>query len=733
MKKVPATISSLLFAAASTAALAQQPAAPPPEDPSTQSPKPAPKGNPPATSPARTGDPEQLERITITTGQRNAKAVDKIPGAITVIGQEEIQHTLLETEDATAVLARTVPGYSESSQALSNTGENLRGRVALRLFDGIPQGSPLREGTRNATFTDMGVIGRIEVINGPSASEGIGAAGGIINYISKVPTKMGDEYSFTTRYGSQFHGDSAVWKIGATFTRKTEQFDALISVSHVDRGMTYDGNGRRIGLNTSGSVADSKADNVFAKFGVDFGAELGQRVQLSLSDFDIKGKGNYVLVDGDRSIGLTSTSERGQPLGAKTELNHFKQVAVSYRNDNFLTGNVAADIYYAEQAMRYPAEDGADRQDPLIAPIGTLVDQSEIRARKKGFRTSWDKENLLIKGLELKLGLDLTADRVDQRLALTDRLWVPPLDYKSVAPFTQLSYDIGPLTVTGGFRHESGRLSVDSYRTTFFRNRVLVQGGTLDYKSSLPNIGAVLRLPEGFSIFASDSKGFTLPNVGIPLRNINVPGRRVEDVSDLQAVVVKNKEVGINWRNRIASFSGSVYESKTALGTSLSIDPISNDFVLSRVPTRIRGLELSGDLLATKELKLSALYSRIRGKTNFVTNGPLDKDLGVLDVNPDKIGGAIAWNFLPGANATFGATKLLSRHLNQGTRSEEQTYGYTLYDLSASYDTRFGKFGVGIENLTDKFYVLSWSQVPGFRNYWAGRGRVATTTYNVTF
>ena len=95
---------------------------------------------------------------------------------MTLISKEEIGHTLNLTDDATAVLSRIVPGYAESSQAMSNTGENLRGRTALRLLDGVPQGSPLREGTRNGTFTDMGLIGRIEVINGPSASEGIGAA-----------------------------------------------------------------------------------------------------------------------------------------------------------------------------------------------------------------------------------------------------------------------------------------------------------------------------------------------------------------------------------------------------------------------------------------------------------------------------------------------------------------------------------------------------------------------------
>ncbi len=49
---------------------------------------------------------EKLEKIeVITTGQRGAKAVDKIPGAVTIVTPEEIQHTRALTEDATAVLA----------------------------------------------------------------------------------------------------------------------------------------------------------------------------------------------------------------------------------------------------------------------------------------------------------------------------------------------------------------------------------------------------------------------------------------------------------------------------------------------------------------------------------------------------------------------------------------------------------------------------------------------------
>ena len=73
----------------------------------------------------------------------------------------------------------------------------------------------------------MGLVGRIEVINGPSASEGIGAAGGIINYISKVPTKMGDEITLVSRYTSQFRDDSAGWKLGLNYAHKDDTFVLL--------------------------------------------------------------------------------------------------------------------------------------------------------------------------------------------------------------------------------------------------------------------------------------------------------------------------------------------------------------------------------------------------------------------------------------------------------------------------------------------------------------------------
>lgn len=698
----------------------------------------------------------------IVTGTRTPKAIDKIPGAITVVSPQEIQHTLLVTEDATAVLARTVPGYAESSQAMSNTGETLRGRIPLRLFDGVPQGSPLREGTRNGTFTDMGIIGRIEVINGPSASEGIGATGGVINYLSKVPTKEGNETTITTRYQTQGHDDSEGWKVGVTFARKQDAYDLLFATSYIDRGISYDGNGRRIGMNTSGSLASSESRNVFLKAGFNFGEAGVQRLQASYSKFKIEGKGEYIQVVGCRGPQddppcdepRTNTSEKGQIFGSKDAFNDFEQYSVQYTHGDFFGGTLDINAYGADQAMRYLPEDDDAKQ--LIAPPipddERIFDQSEIATKKKGLRTSWTRSSLFgVDGLELHTGVDLVEDEAQQRLALTNRIWVPPMEYSSLAPYAQLSYDIGPVTLSAGYRREDGELKVDDYVTTAYRNSVFVEGGKLDYKADLPNAGVIWRISDEWSAFASYSKGFTLPNIGIPLRNVNQPGQSVDGILDLQAVIVDNTEIGFNWRGQRAALGGSVYKSESDLGTSLAIDPTSNDFILNRAPIQIKGLELSGEFNFTPDFKVTGLYSRIRGKTAFWNASPtgeygaggLEKPMGVLDINPDKVSASVVWKFLPNADVTLGATKLFDRHISGSdvreydgaTYSyEEETNGYTLYDLGVNYDlARYGKVSLGVENLFDKQYILSWSQLAGYQNFWAGRGRMTSLTYTYTF
>lgn len=744
MKQVPAAFGVFLLAAAVSASVkAQQNTPLPPQDAATEE--------------ERAKDAVDLDQV-IVTGVRAPKSIDRIPGAVSLVSKEEVKHTLALTEDATAVLARTVPGYAESSQAMSNTGETLRGRIALRLFDGVPQGSPLREGGRNATFTDMGIVDRIEVINGPSASEGIGAAGGIINYISTVPTKEGSEFRFLSRYSTQFKDDSAGWKLGLNYAFKQENRDLVVGVSRIDRGMAYDADGRRVGMNTSGSVSDSVARNLFLKGGINFGEDGVQRLQLSYSNFKIEGNGDYIQVEGCRPgtcpNPVTNTSERGQIFGSKAEFNDFEQLNALYTHGDFFGGNLVLNAYWADQAMRYLPENGDDRQLvwPLPPDAERIFDQSEITSKKWGFRPSWTRSSLFgVDGLELRTGVDYVYDEAQQRLALTDRLWVPPMEYTSLAPYVQLSYDLGPVTLSGGFRREDGELHVDSYTTTPYRNSVFVEGGGVEYTENLVNFGAIWRIAGGWSVFASYGEGFSLPNIGIPLRNINVPGQSVDRIRDLQAIVVDNREYGFNWRGDRGSLGGSYYDSRSPFGTSLAVDPATNDYVLNRAPTRIKGVELSGEWRFNPQWKVNGLYSRIRGETAFwnadllgrYPAGGLNKPIGVSDINPDKIGASVNWRFSEQGDVTLNATKLLDRDLyGSDTRDfdgasyefEEHTQGYTLFDLSANYRLeKYGRITLGIENLTNKQYILSWSQVDFYKNYFAGRGRMYSFTYEYTF
>ncbi len=717
-KSAAALVATLLFTVLATAGSAQQAA------------------------PATTGKPDtpkeevvELQKFTVTTGYRSPKAIDQIPGAIKLITTEEVSRTLLLTDDATAVLARTVPGYAPATQAMNNTGETLRGRVALRLFDGISQTTPLREASRNGTFTDMDIVAQIEVINGPSASEGIGAAGGIINYISKSPTKEGSEATLRTKFYGQGDNDSSGYRVGLNYANKSGQNDLIFGAAFAKRGMSYDAHGRRLGMSQSGSTVDSNSKNLFIKAGHNFGENNAQRIALTVSQFRIEGRGHYIQLLGDRSLGLTDSSQRGVPAGAKTEFNDFSQYALAYNHNALFGGSLNVQVYKASQAMRFVAElGGSDKQDPLFAPLGTLVDQSEVNSQKEGMRSSWSRKDLFsVEGLELNAGFDFLKEKAQQRLALTDRLWVPPMNYTSKAPFAQASFTHGPVTVSGGVRHEDGELQVDDYTTVYFRNRSFVTGGTLTYADTLPNVGVIVRLPQNWSVYASYSKGFTLPNVGIPLRNVNTVGQSVAGILDLQAVIVDNKEGGVTWHGKKASFSASYYKSYSDLGSSLTTDPITRDFVLQRRPVDLKGYEFTGEFKLTKEVKLNVVYSRIRGLTRTSETGPLIREMGMGNVSPDKINLSGTWKFSNKGQMTLDWENLLKRDINVGASGEEHTVGLTLFNLSASYSTKWGDVSVGIENLTNKYYILPWAQIDQFQNYFAGRGRVISVSHVIKF
>jgi len=673
----------------------------------------------------------------VVTATRNSKSVDKIPGAVSVISQKELEAQYLLADDPSAALATYIPGYAPSRQKMSSTGESLRGRNALILLDGVPQTNPLRGGMREGYVADTAIIERVEVINGASAMQGMGATGGIVNYITKSPKAEGTSQSVNVRMSSQLRHDSLDWKTGYTLQHKSGDFDLLAFGSIQRRGLGYDGKGRPLGIEAvQGDTMDSQGTDLFFKIGKNFG---DQRLQLTINRFRMEGDGDYKPVNADFSTGTPTSSTPGTPPGAPPR-NKVETSSLEYRHNDLLGGSFNAQVFKQDFASLYGATNTSTFQDAAIAPKGTLYDQSEVVADKYGAKMTYVRPNTLVDGLEFTAGLDYLRDRTKQWLAGTGRTWVPTLDFTSLAPFTQLEYEIGPLTVRGGIRHEDAKLNVDSYTTLAAYGNRLVQGGERSFTKNVKNIGAVWRFNQRWSAFVSSAEGFGLPDVGLVLRAVNKPGQSVDRLFDMEPVITRNNEIGVNWRGVMGSVGASFYESRSKLGTALRVNSAGIG-QLDRVPTTVRGWEISGELRATKTLSAFGSFARTMGKTATAAGAPMDIELGARSQGPGKLVAGTNWQFLPKANMRLQATTLFDRDINIGrtvrtTNLEEHFNGYTLVDLAGSYDSPWGKVGVGIENLTDRQYIGYYPQSVSYKDpvsHFAGRGRTLSVSLTRSF
>jgi iron complex outermembrane receptor protein len=673
----------------------------------------------------------------VVTATRTAKAVDKIPGAVSVITQQELATQYLIADDPSQALATYVPGYAPSRQKMTSTGESLRGRQPLILFDGIPQSNPLRAGMREGYFADSAIIERIEVINGASAMQGMGATGGIINYITKTPRAEGTTYTVNTRLASQFEADSLDWKTGLTLSHKSGQVDLLAFASVQRRGIGYDGSGRRLGVDAvQGDTMDSHGNDLFLKIGRSFG---DQRLQLTVNRFDLAGDGDYRSVPGNLAAGIPTSSAPGTPIGMPPR-NKVRSASLEYRHHDLAGGSLAVQLFGHEFSALYGATNTSTFQDRAIAPIGSLYDQSQVVTDKRGARITWVRPDLVLQGLELTAGLDWLKDNPQQRLAGTNRVWVPELKFRSLAPFAQLEYEFGPVTVRGGVRYEDAKLEVDTYTTLAAYGSRKVEGGSAEFTKAVKNIGAVWRFAPGWSAFVGSSEGFGLPDAGLVLRGVAVPNQSVSSLISLQPIVTRNNEVGVNWRGTHGQFGLSRYDSRSKLGSVIRITSAGIGLV-ERVPTTVKGWEANAEWRPTKEWTVFGTWATLEGKTAASQGAPMDLDLGARSQGPDKAVLGANWKFRPQAQLRLQATQLRDRDINIGRRVgtsnlEEHFKGYTLVDAATTWDTPYGRFGLSVENLFDKQYVGYYSQSAASVDVnatYAGRGRTLALSWNRSF
>ena len=672
----------------------------------------------------------------VVTATRVPTPITAIPNTVRVLDREAVETQLAVSPSLLDSLSFSVPSLAPGRQRMTSTGESLRGRTPLYMIDGIPQTTPLRDGKRSGFTIDPAFVDRVEVIYGANAIQGLGATGGVINYVTARPPANGDWLRRVTAEitTDDFEENGFHYRGSALAGRTVGDFDFVVGGAYERNDLFYDGADRPIVVDpTQGDIMDGSGWSLFSRLGYDITPE--QRLELMANIFNFEGDGDYRPVPGNAALGIPATSIEGDPAGDPTR-NDAQNFALTYRNRDLLGGTLTVQGFYYDFYALYGGDTFPVFQDPAIAPIGTLFDQSALSSEKYGTKLTYARENALWQGLQVVAGADYLRDRTNQELAQTGRLWVPNLIYRGWAPFLQLEQRLlgDRVRLSGGVRWENVTLDVPDFTTIASANSTFVAGGSPSFDTWLKNVGAVVEPADGLQLFASYAQGFNMPDAGLILRAVRTPGQSVDELVDLQPVIADNIEIGSTFRREGLELSASYFWSNSDLGSRIQV--IGGAGVIQRERTEIKGLELAASYRFSEGIRIGAAFAALDGRYDSNGDDMVDRDLDGRNIAPNRLNVYAQAPIAGGVSARVQASHLFDRQF-QGGAPRFDFDGYTLVDAIITYDAASaGRFTLGIANLLDQQYINYTSQTANFitnNNYSSGRGRAITLRWQGSF
>ena len=691
------------------------------------------------------------EDAIVVTAARTILPPNALPLTIEVIDKDALDQQLAISGSVTDAVSTLTPSFSPTRQKLSGSGETLRGRSPLYAINGIPQSTPLRDGSRDGFTIDGFFVDRVEVIFGSNALQGIGGTGGIVNQVTVgAPTEEGvsGRALLQATAANDFSRAGMGGKAAGLVQYKAGRFDASVGAAYELRGLFSDGEGRPVGINlTQGETMDSTALSLFGRFG--YAVTDTMRLDLIASRFELEGDGDYAPVAGDKLGGLPTSAEPGLPPGVPAT-NRTESVALSLTDTDLGGGNFVSQIYWNRSRDTFGGEPNpiASFQDPTIAPVGTLFDQSQNRSRKIGGKLSYERAVPGFEALTLIAGFDALWDTTEQRLIATDRTWVPPSDFRSFAPFGQANLKLadGLVRLAGGARYENVKIKIADYHTlaantydgsdeaTF--GGVDVAGGSPSFDDVLLNGGVIVEPAAGIRAYASYAEGYTVPDIGRITRAVKVAGVDIDNYLDIAPIVSNNREIGVEVKRGPLNASATYFWSTSTKGQLLIARP-DGIFDVVRQRVEIEGLEINLAVkLPVDGLTVSAGYAHIDGRFDEDQDGAVDTDLDGANISPDRLNLAASYASGP-VSARIQTQFYLARSFRGPDRDPRNDFeGYNLTDAYLRYQTSLGGISLAVQNLFDKQYIsyASDTQRPtdNFFNF-AGRGRTFTLGWDYRF
>ncbi|MFP4606108.1 MAG: TonB-dependent receptor [Thiohalospira sp.] len=676
---------------------------------------------------AQDGGAERLDAVQVTTTRTSqGRSIADIPGSVTVLEEEDLEEQTRSTDDLGEVLSNLVPGMGQSSENLTNYGQQLRGRKFLVMIDGVPQNAVLRDGQKHLRAIAPEAIERVEVVRGAVATYGIGSTGGVINFITKsgADAEGHENRTAVELTGQSENGDSLGGRLYQGMRGNSEALDYSLNVSAGETGVGYDGDGERIPSDgypsQGGGLAESTELNLQSKVGYQVAPD--QRLRLSLNYYDHTQDAEYSAdPKSGGSPGNPSTAVNEAPEGDNPGTENLN-VSLDHTWEDVAGGTLSTQVYHQDYETLFGYTAGY---------WDTGDGQTFLETQHTGLRLAHERG---FGALDAVYGLDAGTETTAQNFR-DGRTNMGEFDQTNYAPFVQLNAPLGEdWMVRGGVRHERVTVDAPTFRDEGFSTSGTVTGGELDYDETVFNAGLVRYLSAEQELFASFSQGFTVAEIGRALRTQSTQGNDV-DAEELnpEAQVVDNYELG--WRGRFRDWraTATAFYNTSELGATFGGPP---DFAILRQEEEVYGAEFTGDMEVGRAWRLGGTATWQEGRVDTDDDGETDDYLDGTRITPPEL--TLHADYEPDADwsGRLQAKRVFDRERfgDSTTFAEGKVSGYTLVDATARFGAGPGKVSVGLRNLLDEQYMTPLSQsynTPGYTP--AGKGRSITLSYDLTY
>jgi iron complex outermembrane receptor protein len=721
-----------------------------------------------------------LDTIKVTasarTGTALAQKISEMPAVTQVITESEFQMQATGDRTTGDILAQLIPSLGTSSGSTSNYGTTMHGRPVQYLINGVPLSSS-RSLSRELNSIDPAQIERVEVLSGATSIYGAGAAGGLINLVTKSMTGYGPIRQ--TRVGvsssRNFDSDSLGYSVGQTLGYGGERAYGRVDVDYKSTGGKFDSSDDRISPDVNQTdQQDTESLSVNTSFGMDLSdtkhVDLAVTYYRDEQDTDYGpdyGDGLAVLYGATPSlVAIEGANIENQPYTEKSSVN------LSYSDDNFAGSGSSLSLtgYYRNEKGRfYPSVKSVTVLDDYTYYSGGnpyFITQSEAEIDVMGLRAAMQTETEFAgKNVLLSYGADFERENSEQTYYGQDFTEF----YTSNGLTSQangLTYSGGPDTTidkwgafvnadvdltdkwhtSAGVRYQKLTSETDAFTPIYEQlmeeyyandpstdyEAGTVEAGSTDHDKVLFNLGTSYQITPKDQLFANFSQGFTTADIQRALRDVRAG--YVVNSENVQPISINNYEFG--WQGKhgdtAARLSGFYNESDKVVR-------FTDDYTVEVVDTdqRIYGVEgsLTHDLNDQWQVGGSVAYTR--GQYDY--NGDW-LELDAVNVTPLKGTAFAQYNFDSGSNirlqalAVGGDDRAYKDQQEDPDSSALPVTGYMTVDVLGQVEMPVGKVGYGIYNLLNKDYLTVYHQTTfGDLNRLSASGTTYGLNYTVDY